>query len=147
MVSVSASVNLPLHRKFQKFLFWHWLTRVVPEKGRKTVIVVVALDIQVYGSSLLQLQQFTSKNYAKQSKLVFVEWSAYAWMWLRYRRFKVRNKGFHSIIKPQPQTPLALDSCQKDSTPVHCANNTVQRLQTSVLRPIEIDSEQGLTSH
>ena len=41
MVSVSASVNLPLHHKVQKFLFWHRLTRVVPEKGRKTVVVVV----------------------------------------------------------------------------------------------------------
>jgi len=29
MVGVSASVNLPLHH----VLFWHWLTRVVPEKG------------------------------------------------------------------------------------------------------------------
>ena len=35
MVSVSASVNLPLHHKVQKFSskFWHRLTRVVPEKG------------------------------------------------------------------------------------------------------------------
>ena len=33
IVSVSASVNLPLHHKVQKFLFWHHLTRVVPEKG------------------------------------------------------------------------------------------------------------------
>jgi len=33
MVGVSASVNLPLHHKVQKFLFWHRLTRVVPEKG------------------------------------------------------------------------------------------------------------------
>ena len=29
MVGVSASVNFPLHHS----LFWHWLTRVVPEKG------------------------------------------------------------------------------------------------------------------
>jgi len=33
MVSVSASVNLPLHHKVQKFLFWHRLTLVVLEKG------------------------------------------------------------------------------------------------------------------
>ena len=34
MVGVSVSVNLPLHHKVQKeVLFWHWLTRVVPEKG------------------------------------------------------------------------------------------------------------------
>ena len=39
MVGVSASVNLPLHHTVQKFLFWHWLTQVVPEKGRKTVVV------------------------------------------------------------------------------------------------------------
>jgi len=32
MVGVSASVNLPLHHKVQRF-FWHWLTVVVPEKG------------------------------------------------------------------------------------------------------------------
>jgi len=32
MVCVSASVNLPLHHKVQKF-FWHRLTQVVPEKG------------------------------------------------------------------------------------------------------------------
>jgi len=38
---VSASVNLPLHHKVQKFLFWHRLTRVVPEKGCKRVVVVV----------------------------------------------------------------------------------------------------------
>ena len=39
MVSVSASVNLSLHHKVQKFLFWNRLTRVVPEKGRKTVVM------------------------------------------------------------------------------------------------------------
>jgi len=40
MVYVSASVNLPLHHKVQKFssgrlevLSWHQLTRVVPERG------------------------------------------------------------------------------------------------------------------
>jgi len=33
MVGVSASVNLPLHHEVQKFLFWHQLTQVVPEKG------------------------------------------------------------------------------------------------------------------
>ena len=33
MVGVSASVNLPLRHKVQKFLFWHRLTRVVQEKG------------------------------------------------------------------------------------------------------------------
>jgi len=43
MVSVSASVNLPLHHKVQKFLFWHWLTQVVPEKGCKMVVVVVSV--------------------------------------------------------------------------------------------------------
>jgi len=41
MVSVSASDNLPLHHKVQKF--WHWLTRVVPEKGHKKVVVVVVV--------------------------------------------------------------------------------------------------------
>ena len=44
MVSVSASVNLPLHHKVQK----HRLTRVVLEKGRKMVVVVVV----VYSSGL-----------------------------------------------------------------------------------------------
>jgi len=33
MVGVSASVNLPLHHKVQTFLFWHQLTRIVPEEG------------------------------------------------------------------------------------------------------------------
>jgi len=33
MVSVCASVNIPLHHKVQNFLFWHRLTRVVLEKG------------------------------------------------------------------------------------------------------------------
>jgi len=33
MVSVFASVNLPLHHKVPEVLFWHQLTRVVPEKG------------------------------------------------------------------------------------------------------------------
>jgi len=43
MVSVSASVNLPLHHKVQKFssgtgsLEWSW------KKGRKTVVVVVVV--------------------------------------------------------------------------------------------------------
>jgi len=41
MVGVFASVDLPLHHKVQKFLFWHRLTRVVPEKGRKTIVVWV----------------------------------------------------------------------------------------------------------
>jgi len=36
MVGVSASVNLLLHHKVQKFLlFWHRLARVVPEKDLK----------------------------------------------------------------------------------------------------------------
>jgi len=39
MVGVSASVDLPLHHKVQKFFFWHRLTRVVPQKGRETVVV------------------------------------------------------------------------------------------------------------
>ena len=46
IVSVSASVNLPLHHKVQKRLYWHRLTRVVPEKGKrghKTVVVVVCV--------------------------------------------------------------------------------------------------------
>jgi len=33
MVGVSASVNLPLRHKVPKFLFWHQLTWIVPEKG------------------------------------------------------------------------------------------------------------------
>ena len=33
VVSVFASVNLPWNHKVQKFLFWHRLTQVVPEKG------------------------------------------------------------------------------------------------------------------
>jgi len=33
MVGLSASVNLPLQHKVQKFLFWHQLTWVVPEEG------------------------------------------------------------------------------------------------------------------
>jgi len=32
MVSVYASVNVPLHHKSPEVLFWHWLTRVVLEK-------------------------------------------------------------------------------------------------------------------
>jgi len=39
MVSVSASINLPLHYEVQ-VLFWHRLTRVVPEKSHKTVVCV-----------------------------------------------------------------------------------------------------------
>ena len=43
LVSVSASVNLPLHHKVQipEVLFWQRLTQVVPKKGRKMVVVVV----------------------------------------------------------------------------------------------------------
>ena len=33
MVGVSAYVNLPLHHKVQKFLFWHQLSRIVLEEG------------------------------------------------------------------------------------------------------------------
>jgi len=33
MVGVPASVKFPLHHKVQKFLLWHRLTWVVPEKG------------------------------------------------------------------------------------------------------------------
>jgi len=43
MIRVSASVNLPLHHKLLNFFFWHRLTRVVPEKGRKTVLVAVVV--------------------------------------------------------------------------------------------------------
>ena len=54
MVGVSACVNLSLHHKVQKFLFWHRLTRVVPEKGSKTVVVVVCLltDVSSLGITL-----------------------------------------------------------------------------------------------
>jgi len=55
MVGVSASVNLSLHHKVQKFLFWHRLTRVVPEKGIKTVVVVVVClltDVSSLGITL-----------------------------------------------------------------------------------------------
>jgi len=38
---VSASVNLPLHHKVQKFSSGTGSTRVVLEKGRNTVMVVV----------------------------------------------------------------------------------------------------------
>jgi len=40
VVGVSASVNLPLHHKSPEVLFWHRLTRVVLEKGRKTAVCV-----------------------------------------------------------------------------------------------------------
>jgi len=41
MVGVSASVNLPLHPS-PEVLFWHQVTRVVLEKGHKTVVVSVS---------------------------------------------------------------------------------------------------------
>jgi len=41
MVSVSASVNLPLHRKVQKFSSGTGSPRWSQKKGRKTVVVVV----------------------------------------------------------------------------------------------------------
>ena len=41
MVSVSASVNLPLHHKVQKFSSGTGLPRWSRKKGRKTVMVVV----------------------------------------------------------------------------------------------------------
>ena len=45
MVGVSASVNLPLHHKVQKFSSGTGSpVCMVPEKGRKTVVVVVVVD-------------------------------------------------------------------------------------------------------
>jgi len=44
MVDVSASVNLPLHRKVQKFSSGTSLPGWSRKKGRKTVIVVVVLQ-------------------------------------------------------------------------------------------------------
>jgi len=41
MVGVSASVNLPLHRKVQKFSSGTGLPGWSQKKGRKTVVVVV----------------------------------------------------------------------------------------------------------
>jgi len=41
MVSVSASVNLPLHHKVQKFSFGTGSPGWSRKKGRKTVVVVV----------------------------------------------------------------------------------------------------------
>jgi len=41
MVGVSASVNLPLHRKVHKFSFCTSSTGWPQKKGRKTVVVVV----------------------------------------------------------------------------------------------------------
>jgi len=35
MVSVFAFVDLSLHHKVQKFLFWQWLTPIFPEKAVK----------------------------------------------------------------------------------------------------------------
>jgi len=57
MVGVSASVNLPLHRKVQKFYSgtdspgWSW------KKGRKTVVVVVVsvkteVEMKTYSKKL-----------------------------------------------------------------------------------------------
>ena len=43
MVCVSASVNLPLHHKFQKFSSGTSSPGSSRKKGRKTVVVVVAL--------------------------------------------------------------------------------------------------------
>ena len=34
---------LPLHHSLEEHFFWHWLTRIVPEKGRKMVVCVSAL--------------------------------------------------------------------------------------------------------
>jgi len=46
MVDVSASVNLPLHHKVE-VLFWHRLTRVVPKKGHKTIVVWRGFDARI----------------------------------------------------------------------------------------------------
>jgi len=52
MVGVSASVNLPLHHKVQKFSsgtgspVWFW------KKGRKTVVVVVVVVVVVIRDNL-----------------------------------------------------------------------------------------------
>jgi len=57
VVSVSAAVNLPLHHKVQKFLFWHRLTRVVTERGPLTVVVVVVLPFSGCSRLYLKLNQ------------------------------------------------------------------------------------------
>jgi len=44
MVGVSASVNLPLHRKVQKFSSGTGSPGWSQKKGRKTVVVVVVLE-------------------------------------------------------------------------------------------------------
>ena len=47
MVSVSASVNLPLHHKVQKFSSGTSSPGWSRKKGRKTVVVVVETQIQI----------------------------------------------------------------------------------------------------
>ena len=47
MVDVSASVNLPLHHKVQKFSSGTGLSGWSRKKGRKTVVVVVVLYLLV----------------------------------------------------------------------------------------------------
>jgi len=61
MVGVSASVNLPLHHKSPEVLFWHWHTRVVPEKGPYNGCGggVCALLIKI---NALPLSQAATKN-------------------------------------------------------------------------------------
>ena len=57
MVDVSASVNLPLHHKVQKFSSGTGSPGWSRKKGRKTVVVVVVVSLVVSNSAVDSLER------------------------------------------------------------------------------------------
>ena len=63
MVGVSASVNLPLHHKVQKFYSGTDSSRWSRKKGRKTVVVVVVVVVCMYLHAVCTLGKTCTRNW------------------------------------------------------------------------------------
>jgi len=72
MVGVCACY-LPLHHKSSGDFFWHWLTQVVAEKGRKTVacvyllLVIFVIFCSVINQQIIYLNQAERHKQQKQN--------------------------------------------------------------------------------
>jgi len=68
MVGVSASVNLPLHHKVQKFSSGTSLPRWSRKKGRETVVVVVVVCLAITLTYVSNFDNFGQKCYGESEK-------------------------------------------------------------------------------
>ena len=90
MVGVCASINLPLHHSLEG-LFWHQLTRVVPEKGPFE-------SLQAGQNSLIDLR-ITGASLCKPEALPVAHWKRPKhWRELRWKTLTTENHPLDPIL-------------------------------------------------